>query len=101
LAWDAGAVEARLTLDKSQFTASLAAAKAEAKDGISVPVRYGTGDLAGTFAEVRSAMQRAGLADLLDVNLNPSQISSQLALLKRRIQQTGITCSTSTSTRPG
>lgn len=89
--FDAGAVEARLTLDKSDFTRNLAAAKAEAKDGISVPVKYDTGSLAGTFAQIRSAMQRAGLADILDIDLNPSQVSSQLALLKRRIQQAGIT----------
>jgi hypothetical protein len=99
-AFDAGAIESRLILDKSQFTRELAAARAEGAKGVEVPLNFDSGKLAGSLAAAKAAMQRAGISDFFDFSMPPAKIAAQLQAYRRLIKQSGISDALGAQTIP-
>ena len=80
-------VKVRTDADTTGFTAKLKAAVDLAARDATANVKIGvSGDIDAELRKLAQKMQANKISDLLDVNLNQTQIDAQLRLLKRRIE---------------
>jgi hypothetical protein len=107
--FDAGAIAARLTLDRTDFTRNLAAARAEAAKGITVPVNFSVSQTAVTraitaakaifkanpitvpitFSVSQSAVMRAIVAARATLKANPITIPVRLSVSPAEMRRVG------------
>lgn len=72
------------------FASALAQVEALKKAAQGIGFTFAAPNLSSQLQQIKQKMQAAGLADLIDYNLNQGQIGQQLLMLKRKIGQAGI-----------